>query len=81
MIGQAQNLKHTLNEICMVVEGVHTAKITRQLSMKMQVDMPITSSCFRILYEGVLPREEVEQLMQRRKKHEIEETAAQIEDW
>ncbi|NLT20494.1 MAG: NAD(P)H-dependent glycerol-3-phosphate dehydrogenase [Syntrophomonadaceae bacterium] len=81
MIGQGQNLKHTLNEIGMVVEGVHTAKITRQLSMKMQVDMPITSSCFRILYEGVLPREEVEQLMQRRKKHEIEETAAQIEDW
>ncbi len=81
MLGQGQNLKHTLNEIGMVVEGVHTAKITRQLSVKMQVDMPITSSCFRILYEGVLPREEVEQLMQRRKKHEIEETAAQIEDW
>ncbi|MDD3852327.1 MAG: NAD(P)H-dependent glycerol-3-phosphate dehydrogenase [Syntrophomonadaceae bacterium] len=81
MIGQGQNLEYTLNKIGMVVEGVHTAKITRQLSVEMQVEMPITSSCFRILYEGLSPREEVEQLMQRRKKHEIEENAAQIEDW
>lgn len=73
LLGQGKNLQETLAAIGMVVEGVHTTRIVHQLAIEMNIDMPITKACYRILYEGEDPREEVDNLMQRRRKHEVEE--------
>jgi len=73
LIGQGKHLDETLQTIGMVVEGVHTARIVHQLAARMRIDMPITRACYRILDEGEDPREEVEMLMQRHRKHEVEE--------
>jgi glycerol-3-phosphate dehydrogenase (NAD(P)+) len=73
MIGQGNKLEETLEAIGMVVEGIHTTRIVHQLALEMNIDMPITKACYRILYEGEKPRAEVEQLMRRQRKHEVEE--------
>ena len=73
LIGQGKKLEETLATIGMVVEGVHTTRSVYQLAMEMNIDMPITKACYRILYEGEEPRAAVEKLMKRRRKHEVEE--------
>jgi glycerol-3-phosphate dehydrogenase (NAD(P)+) len=73
LIGQGKKLEETLKTIGMVVEGVHTTRSVHQLAMEMNIDMPITKACYRILYEGEEPRAAVEKLMKRRRKHEVEE--------
>lgn len=73
LIGQGKKLEETLETIGMVVEGVHTTRSVHQLAMEMNIDMPITKACYRILYEGEEPRAAVEKLMKRRRKHEVEE--------
>ncbi|HNX92704.1 MAG TPA: NAD(P)H-dependent glycerol-3-phosphate dehydrogenase, partial [Syntrophomonas sp.] len=73
LIGQGKKLEETLATIGMVVEGAHTTRSVHQLAMEMNIDMPITKACYRILYEGEEPRAAVEKLMKRRRKHEVEE--------
>lgn len=73
LIGQGKNLEETLQTIGMAVEGAHTTRVVHQLAIDMEIEMPITRACYQILYEGKDPREEVEDLMQRRKKREVEE--------
>lgn len=73
MIGQGMAVQQALDQIGMVVEGVYTCQIAYRLSQSLQVDMPITRACYRILYEKVSPGEEVIGLMKRGKKHEIED--------
>jgi glycerol-3-phosphate dehydrogenase (NAD(P)+) len=73
LIGQGKKLEETLKTIGMVVEGVHTTRSVHQLAMEMNIDMPITKACYRILYEGEEPRAAVEKRMKRPRKHEVEE--------
>lgn len=73
MIGKGIAVQQALDKIGMVVEGVYTCQIAHRLSQSLQVDMPITRACYRILYENVSPGEEVFGLMERGKKHEIED--------
>ncbi len=53
-----------------VAEGVTTTRAAAELSRKMGVEMPITTGIYRILFEGKMPRDTVENLMQRAKKAE-----------
>ncbi|HWQ74346.1 MAG TPA: NAD(P)H-dependent glycerol-3-phosphate dehydrogenase [Syntrophomonas sp.] len=73
LIGQGKSLEETLETVGMVVEGVHTTRIAHRLATEMNIEMPLTRACYRILYEDQEPRREVEELMQRRRKHEVEE--------
>lgn len=73
LIGQGKKPEKVLEEIDMVVEGYYTARVVHELAKDFNVEMPIVKSCFYVLYEGRPPQEEVELLMTRRKKHEIEE--------
>lgn len=57
-------------EIQQVVEGVLAAEAVREVADKLQVDMPICREIYRILYEGVSPREAVVALMGRALKPE-----------
>lgn len=81
LIGQGKSLEETLEAVGMVVEGAHTARVVHGLAAKMGIDMPITNACYKILYEDCNAREEVIHLMNRRRKHEIEENAMELFEW
>ncbi|MEN6390412.1 MAG: NAD(P)H-dependent glycerol-3-phosphate dehydrogenase [Syntrophomonas sp.] len=81
LIGRGRSLKQALSEVGMVVEGAPTTKITHRLAEELNVEMPITSACFRTLYLEQSPREGLEILMSRRKKHEVEEIAENLPGW
>ena len=58
-IGEAQE------EIQQVVEGVLAAEAVNEVAEKLGVEMPICKEIYRILYEGVPPRDAVRSLMTR----------------
>jgi glycerol-3-phosphate dehydrogenase (NAD(P)+) len=53
-----------------VAEGVRTAKATRELARKHQIEMPVVEEVYRILYEGKDPRQALRDLMKRELKDE-----------
>jgi len=57
----------------MVIEGVNTCDAAYQLSKKYDVEMPITTALYKVLFEGLKPQMALELLMGRDKKSEIEE--------
>lgn len=57
-------------EIGQAVEGVGTAREVYQLAHKLGVDMPITEQTYKVLYEGLDPRQAVVNLLQREAKPE-----------
>lgn len=73
MLGKGATLNTVLEEMGMVVEGVRTTKAAYQLATKQQVDMPITKALYSVLFEQVNPKEAVDILMHRTKKHELED--------
>lgn len=75
LIGEGKSLKEAIEEIGMVVEGAYTAKAAYELAVKYKVNAPITTELYRVLYEDFDPRKAVMNLMQREKKHEMEENA------
>lgn len=81
LIGQGQRLEEALQRIGMVVEGAHAIRIVHQLATQMNVDMPITKACYQVLYEDQNPLAEVEKLMKRSKKHEMEEIVSPHIEW
>ncbi|MEN8176814.1 MAG: NAD(P)H-dependent glycerol-3-phosphate dehydrogenase [Pseudomonadota bacterium] len=52
------------------VEGVNTAREVYHKAAKLGVDMPITREVYRILYEGLDPRQAVKDLLHRQQKPE-----------
>lgn len=70
LIGQGKNLKETLEEVQMVVEGVVATEVAYNLSKKMNVEMPITESIYSVLYGGVSAQDAVKELMSRDGKSE-----------
>lgn len=73
MLGKGMQLDEVLEQMGMVVEGVRTTKAAYQLSILHQVPMPITSALYAVLFEKVDPKKAVDQLMDRVKKHEMED--------
>ncbi|WP_035663461.1 NAD(P)H-dependent glycerol-3-phosphate dehydrogenase [Halalkalibacter akibai] len=73
MIGEGKSLDQVLESMGMVVEGIRTTKAAHELALKWQVDMPIISSLYAVLFEGLSPKEATKQLMGRGKKHEVEQ--------
>ncbi|MFZ5966289.1 MAG: NAD(P)H-dependent glycerol-3-phosphate dehydrogenase [Bacillota bacterium] len=73
LLGQGKKLDEAVQSIGMVVEGIVTTKVAYELSKKFDVEMPITSEIYKILYQENDVREAVVNLMMRSKTHEIEE--------
>lgn len=65
LIGSGYTLEDTLSEVKMVVEGIVATEVAYNLSKKVNVDMPITSAIYSILYKNVNPKDAVNQLMTR----------------
>ena len=64
-MGKGRSLKDVLATLGHVAEGVKTAKSAYELSLKLDVDMPIVAEVYRALYEGKNPRQAVVDLMTR----------------
>ncbi len=59
-------------EIGQVVEGVLAAKAVREVARRVGVDMPIAEQIYRVLYEGLAPKDAVAALMLRTVKAETD---------
>ena len=73
LIGQGKDPQAAMKEVGAVVEGYYAAKAAHELAEKLRVEMPIASQAYRILYEGMDPREAIRNLMTRGKRHEFED--------
>ena len=51
----------------------YAARSAYELAEKMKVEMPITREAYAILYEGRDPRQAMQMLMTREKRHEFED--------
>lgn len=71
-IGSGYSLEETLEKIGMVVEGVYTTRAANELAEELQVEMPITSAIYHVLYENVSVEEAITKLMNREGKSELE---------
>jgi glycerol-3-phosphate dehydrogenase (NAD(P)+) len=69
-LGQGRKLPEIISEMREVAEGVKTAKATRELAMRLGVEMPITTGVYQMLYEGKSPRDLMVELMERPLKSE-----------
>jgi len=70
LLGKGKSLEETLKEVHMVVEGVNTAKAAYDLSVKYNVNMPITKEIYDVLFFGQDTKQAVVNLMTRDKTAE-----------
>ncbi len=70
-LAKGRPLAEVLGSMHNVAEGVPTAAAAYRLSVSLDVDMPITRQLYRVLYEGVSPRQAVTELMGRRVGREL----------
>ncbi|WP_152080488.1 NAD(P)H-dependent glycerol-3-phosphate dehydrogenase [Sporolactobacillus terrae] len=71
MLGKGQKLDEVLKSMGMVVEGVRTAEAAHALAEGLNIEMPITTAIYQVLFEGKHPKTAVDELMDRDKKDEI----------
>jgi len=71
-LAAGRTAQQALAEIGQVVEGYTAAKATYAVAKRMNVEMPLCTGVYRVLYEGVPPREAVRELMTRPIKSETE---------
>lgn len=70
LIGQGYSMQEAMDEVKMVVEGVHSAKAALKLAEKFYVRIPIIEQVNAVLFEGKEAREAVRELMVRDGKTE-----------
>lgn len=71
LMGKGYTMQEAMDEVKMVVEGVHSAKAALSLSEKYQVEMPIIVEVNKVLFENKKAADAVNELMLRMKKDEI----------
>lgn len=71
-LAQGMTVEEALAASPMVAEGVRTTQSAHTLATKLGVDMPITHQVYRVLFEGVNPKEAIEALMTREARAEQE---------
>lgn len=71
LIGQGVPVEEAVKSVGMVVEGLNALPATMALAKKYQVEMPIIEAAYRIVHEGIQPKDVVQQLMGRDKKPEL----------
>lgn len=69
-LAAGKTIEEAKAEIGQAVEGVGTAREVYQLAQKLGVDMPITEQTYKVLYEGLDPKQAVMNLLQREPKAE-----------
>lgn len=74
LIGKGYSVKDALDEIKMTVEGYYACEIANNLAKEYNVQMPITSAVYSILFENSDPKEASLSLMKRPAFSENEKT-------
>ncbi len=69
-LGKGQSLKDYLARAQHVVEGVATCRSVMDLARRLRIEMPITQSVYRVLFEGLDPLEAIGELMSRTPREE-----------
>jgi glycerol-3-phosphate dehydrogenase (NAD(P)+) len=64
-------LKEITESMTGVAEGVTTTMVAYNLAQQLQLEMPITEKLYRVLYEGLSPRQAALELMEANVKHEL----------
>lgn len=72
-LGKGESLQEILLNMGQTVEGVRTTKAAYQLAEKYQVNMPISTILYKVLFENLNPKAAVDELMTRKKTHEMED--------
>jgi glycerol-3-phosphate dehydrogenase (NAD(P)+) len=72
-IGQGKTLEEAQSEVFMVTEGIKATKATYFLAKEHDIQMPITSEVYKVLFQGKDPLAGVSDLMLRRTKDETED--------
>jgi glycerol-3-phosphate dehydrogenase (NAD(P)+) len=70
-LAAGKKLEDIQKDLGQVAEGVRNARSSRDLAHRLGVEMPITETVYRIINEGLDPREAVTQLMLRETKAEV----------
>lgn len=70
MLGKGATLEEALAQMGMVVEGVRTTEAAYEMSRAFEVEMPITTALYKLLFEGLDVKTGVLELMSREKKNE-----------
>jgi len=71
-IGKVNSSDSFMRDNIKTVEGVFAAKIVYEEAQRLNIDMPITSEIYRVLYEGASPTDSLKKLMTRSLKAESE---------
>lgn len=70
MLGKGATLDEALAQMGMVVEGIRTTEAAYEMSKAFNVEMPITTALYKLLFEGLDVNTGVMELMSREKKNE-----------
>jgi len=65
MIGKGYSVKNAILDMDMVAEGFFAARSVYEINRKYKIDMPISETVYRILYEKASPKKEMENLSRR----------------
>ncbi len=62
LMGRGFTVKSALNEMTMVAEGYFAAECIRHIKLRKQIDMPIATMVYNVLYKGASARKEMKAL-------------------
>ena len=69
-LAAGESIAAAQHSIGQVVEGVLAARAVREVAQRVAVEMPISEQLYRVVHEGLAPREAVKELMSRALKPE-----------
>ena len=69
-VGKGRAPKDVISESNMVVEGYYTSESLHSIAIDKNVEMPISQSVYKILYEDLSPKQAIMDLMNRDLTHE-----------
>lgn len=71
-LASGKSVDEVLESMVEVAEGVNTTRVARAYARELGVEMPITESLYRVLYERESPKDMIEELMRRKVVYEID---------
>jgi glycerol-3-phosphate dehydrogenase (NAD(P)+) len=70
-LGKGHSIESILKSMSMVAEGVKTTSSVNAMAEKYMVDMPITNQVYKVLYQGLDPKDAVNELLTRPPRQEL----------
>ncbi|WP_297887002.1 NAD(P)H-dependent glycerol-3-phosphate dehydrogenase [Sulfurihydrogenibium sp.] len=71
LIGKGYKVEDAIKEVGQVVEGYTTAKAVNKIAKEKKIELPISQMVYKVLYEGLNPKEAATMLMMRDLKTEF----------